>query len=115
MVEWPHVSHNASEIADMRPPIFSIDYEYSVRTGIPTILGISDATKTVCVPQEEGHSYLLQLLEKYPDAKWLGHNFCGAEAEVWRGLGISVKNEQIIDTIAIHYLTSMNLCKSAKA
>lgn len=110
----PHVLRYPSAISTLKPPIFSIDYEYSPRTGEPTILGLSDETTTVSVPHEEGHPYLLELLQRYPDAKWLGHNFCGAEAEVWKGLGIEVPAENIIDTIALHYLLNMHLCKASK-
>lgn len=110
----PVVLKYPSAISNLQPPIFSIDYEYSLRTGDPTILGLSDASTTVSVSQDSGYPYLLGLLERFPDAKWLGHNFCAAENEVWKRLGISVKPEQIIDTIALHYLLNMHLCKSSK-
>lgn len=114
-MEKPYVSRNASDIALMRPsPFFSIDYEYGIRDQRPTILGITDAERTVSVSHENGHPYLLELLERFPDAQWLGHNFCGAENEVWRGLGIFIKPEQILDSIALHYLLNMSLCKAAK-
>lgn len=110
----PQVLRYPSAISEMKPPILSLDYEYGIRTGDPTIVGLSDEKSTVSVPHDDGHPHVLQLLEKYPDAQWLGHNFCGAENEVWRKLGIHIKPEQIIDTIAYHYLLNMHLCKAQK-
>src|SRR6202035_3053457 len=108
----PTVLHNPSLIADLKPPVLSLDFEYSVRTSVPSIVGVSDAERTVCVPFDEGEAPLRELFARHPDAKWLGHNFCGAEAEILRGMGIAIRPEQIIDTIALHYLLNMNLCKS---
>jgi DNA polymerase I-like protein with 3'-5' exonuclease and polymerase domains len=54
------------------------------------------------------------LLDHCPDAQWLGHNFCGAEAGILESLGIKLRPEQIQDTILWHYLLNMHLCKSSK-
>jgi len=100
---------------DLKPPVLGLDYEWDIRTGEPSIIGISDGITTVSVPHEDGHPYLLDLLKRYPDIQLLGHNFIGAELSILKSRGVLIRPEQILDSILMHYLINMNLCKGTKA
>jgi DNA polymerase I-like protein with 3'-5' exonuclease and polymerase domains len=113
--EWPQVSRTAPDILNLQPsPHISIDFEWAIRTGKPTILGASDGTRTVSVPHEEGKPYLVELLRRHPTARVLGHNIISADLPVAASEGIDIPLERVDDTILWHYLTNMSLCKGTK-
>jgi len=112
---WPLVERRAEAIRELRPaPILSLDTEYSTRTFQPTILGLSDDTRTVSVPWEEGKPYLQELLERFPNTKVLGHNAVNADLPVMAREGIRIPLENTIDTIIYHFLGNSSLCKGSK-
>src|SRR5579859_3038806 len=113
--EWPRVLRTADSISSLVPqPYLSLDWEWDVRTGAPSILGASDGTRTVSVPHREGKPFLLDLLQRHPKAVIVGHNFLSADFGVAAREGISFPVDSILDTIHLHWLTNMSLCKGTK-
>lgn len=113
--EWPHISRNPSDISLVHPiPYLSWDLEWSIRTGKPTILGVSDGTRTVSVPYDDGKGPFLDLLSRYPTCRILGHNIVSADLPVAKAEGIDIPLERCEDTILYHWLTNMSLCKGTK-
>ena len=113
--QWPHVSRVPGDIGLLQPyPHISLDFEWSIRDGKPTILGLSDGTRTVSVPYDEGKKPFQELLSRYPFARILGHNVISADLPVAAGEGITIPLTQVDDTILWHFLTNMSLCKGTK-
>ena len=110
---WPTVLRYPEAIEQLRPaPYIGLDVEWSVRTGVPNILGLSDGTTTVSVSYQDGREGLRRLLARCPDARWAGHNLIQADMPVLAADGIEIPVEQVDDTILYHYLTNSSLCKS---
>lgn len=113
--EWPYVSRSIDDIYNLKPnPYLSLDFEWDIRTGRPTILGASDGIKTVSVPYEYGKGPLNDCLVKYPNASILGHNFLSADFPIAVAEEFPIRAEQVDDTILWHWLTNMSLCKGTK-
>ena len=108
-----HVQRHPAAIASLQPaPYLGLDYEASIRTGQPTVLGLSDGTRTVSVPYEDGKPYFLELLDRFPEAQITGHNIMGYDMEVSAREGIKLRPEIAQDTILWWWLTNMNLSKA---
>lgn len=133
LTSWPHVSRNAEDIrrlfgyeanaiqATLRQvlgikdavPVAGLDFEWNVRSGRPTITGLSDGKLNVSVSYEESKPYLLEMLERYPRVVLVGHNVVGADMFVLEDEGIHVNLLQFEDTILLHWLVNMHLSKSS--
>jgi len=101
-------------IDTLRPePYLGGDIEWNVGTGEPTILGLSDGKTTVSVPFAEGEPYLRRLLDRFPEAQFVGHNIMSADVPVLAAKGIRVKQENCLDSILLHWLTNSSLCKAS--
>lgn len=111
--EWPKVERWAGAIERIDPskPL-GLDFEFRIRDGWPTILGVSDGATTVSVPWEEGEGYFRALCDRKPT--FVAHNGLGAELEVMNRVGIPVRPDQFEDTILYHWLTNASLCKASK-
>jgi hypothetical protein len=115
MKQWPQVERRPEAILELNPsPYLGADWEWRIRDGKPTILGVSDGTRTVSVPHEEGKPYLLQLMSRRPDIQWVLHNGISADLPVVAQEGIRIPLTQTIDTILYHWLTNMSLAKGTK-
>lgn len=113
---WPKISRSSADIAKLCPsPYLSTDLEWNVTTGVPTILGLSDGGTTVSVPWDAGKAAFASLLEQYPDCTLLGHNFLSSDYQVLEKEGFRIRPERVLDTIHLHWLTNMSLCKAKKA
>lgn len=110
---YPEVFRYPAAIDRLRPPYLGSDLEWSIKDGLPTILGVSDGVTTVSVPFNEGWPYFRTLLDRYPDA-WMhvGHNFVRAERPIYERYGVRIPLEKIQDSIIWHYLVSAHLCKA---
>lgn len=109
--DFPPFSRNPDDIEKLfgKSPI-GLDLEFSGDN--PTILGLSDGVTNVSVPFREGAPYLRELLERYPDTVFVGHNVIGADMFVLAKKNIHLKLENMQDTIIWHYLVNPHLCKS---
>lgn len=113
--QLPKVIRDAGQISSLRPsPYLGIDLEWAIKTEIPTVLGLSDGTKTVSVPFVKGKDLFRRLLLRYPHAQIVGHNFLSSDLPVLAGMGIQINPEQVEDTILRYWLNNMHLCKSSK-
>ena len=79
----------------------------------PTILGLSDGVHTVSVPWEEGVYQFKEIVDRFPETRWVGHNFISADLIVLEKLGIKIPLEACEDTIIWMWLVNPNLAKSS--
>lgn len=111
----PTVLRYPSAIDALEPtPYLGWDWEWSIRTGTPTILGVSDGKTTVSVSHDAGFPRLLSLLERYPQTVLVGHNVLQADLQVAASLGWHINPKQVEDTIIRHWLLNLHLCKNSK-
>src|SRR3990167_8861153 len=96
---WPKVTRSVTAIPKLSGDALGCDLEWNVRTGEPTVLGLSDGNLTISVPWGQGEPYLRDLVTSRPDVKWVGHNFISADLQVLNKLGIHIRPEQVEDTI----------------
>jgi hypothetical protein len=97
----------------LRPPYLGVDFEWDIRTGNPTVIGVSDGQTTASVDFVSGWDNFRSLIDRFPDAwKFVGHNFIRAERPILDRFGVRVPLGSIEDTIIWHYLTSAHLCKA---
>lgn len=114
--EWPRVSRIASDISKLQPsPYIGHDWEWSIRTGEPTVLGLSDGKLTVSVPDCDGRPYLQSLIHRFPNAEWVGHNYLTADLKVANDNGIKINPKKVWDTIILWWLSNMHLSKGTKS
>lgn len=113
--KWPSFSRSAADLSFIVPkPYLSVDAEWSPRNDKPTIIGVSNGEWGVSCGWEEGKPYLIELLEKYPQADVLMHNGISADIPVLAKEGIRIPIERVQDSILMHWLTNMSLSKGAK-
>lgn len=113
--EWPIVHRDPAAISSLVPaPHLSLDFEWDIRTGKPTILGLCDGIRTVSVPYEQGKRPFQELLSRYSSCRTLGHNVISADLPVAASEGITIPLTSVDDTILWHWLTNMSLCKGTK-
>lgn len=116
IIPWPDISRSAESIASLVPnPYLGYDAEWNIRTQEPTILGVSDGIRSVSVKHSVGVDRFRALIQKYPKAILVGHNFLTADLPIVEELlGRAWPLEQTFDTILLWWLTNMHLCKGVK-
>lgn len=108
MRAWPSV---AREPLRLRPGVpLGIDFEWNVQTGEPTILGVSDGEATFSIPWSSSADALLRQL-LVPEPVLVGHNFIPADRPFLPRPPYPLS--KIKDTILLHWLANMHLCKAA--
>lgn len=112
--DYGEVLRSPAAIELLRPPCLGLDFEWNIRTGEPTIIGVSDGKVSVSVPfNDESWRLFLALVQRYREHwRFVGHNFIRSERVILEKHGLSIPLEQIEDTILWHYLTSAHLCKA---
>lgn len=106
------VSRNPDAIDRLKPaPYIGLDAEWDVRTGKPTIWGLSDGNLTISGTHEEMWEGVKRTLAR-PNFTLVGHNFLQADLLVLRGMGVDFPVERIDDTICYHWLINLHLCKA---
>jgi len=134
--EWPKIEKDASRILNLfgpesvpyqkfaqsllktTAPILGCDLEYNEPeryVEVPTILGVSDGALHISVPFHDGLPYFKELLRRHPEMRFLGHAFTSADFFAFRQVGLTLKLENIEDTIIRHALVSAHLCKGVKS
>lgn len=112
---WPKISRSSADIGQLNPdPYLSTDLEWNVATGVPTILGLSDGRTSISVPWNDGKAAFQERLDRTQPIL-LGHNFLSSDYQVLEKAGFKIRPEQVLDTIHLHWLTNMSLCKAKKA
>src|SRR5512146_1265447 len=97
---------------DIATDVAGLDFEWDVRTGNLSIIGISDGTRhTTDWWKEEEHVPILRRLVAR-GTRLVGHNFVFAEYDKLEEVGIRVPEEQIEDTIILQWLLHNHLCKA---
>lgn len=114
MREWPRITRRPEAINELQGPYIGLDLEWDIKTGNPTILGMSDGIRTIGVPYSQGRSALAKTAERTDKLSWVLHNGLQADLPVLHKDGISLRPEQVDDTILWWYLTHPNLCKTTK-
>lgn len=108
MRSWPVV---AREPLPLRPGVpLGLDFEWNVQTGEPTILGVSDGEATFSIPWSSSADALLRQL-LVPEPVLVGHNFIPADRPFLPRPPYPLS--KIKDTILLHWLANMHLCKAA--
>lgn len=107
---WPHVSRNSADISNLTGGVYGVDAEWDIRTNKPSVLGISDGERIVCVNFNKGADRFAALARG--DNRWILHNGLQADLPVFREQGIDIDPNSVDDTILWHWLTSPNLCKT---
>lgn len=109
---WPQISREVSDIEKLygHSPL-GVDLEWNSNDE-PTILGLSDGVLSISIPFGEGLPYFKTLLSLHPSTTFVGHNVIGADMSVLKQYGITLKLEQVEDTILLHYLCNPHLCKA---
>src|SRR5437879_5496798 len=111
--EYAPVLRYPAAIDLLRPPYLGIDFEWDIRSGLPTILGVSDGQTTASVPFDGGFPFFRALLDRFPNAwNFVGHNSIRSERPILDRYGLTTPLESWQDTIVWHYLTSAHLCKA---
>lgn len=111
--EFPPVLRHPDAILSLRPPNIGVDFEWSIRTGEPTIIGVSDGETAVSVPFADGIGPFLALAKRYGrKLSFVGHGFIRAERPILARHGLTIPLEQIKDTIISHWLVNAHLCKA---
>lgn len=108
---WPHISRNPEDISKLTGGVYGVDAEWDIRYNRPTVLGLSDGNRTVCVPWGQGRGYFSTLAGKERSV-WVLHNGLQADLPVFMGEGVALSSDTVEDTIIWHWLTSPNLCKT---
>lgn len=112
---WPYIERNPAALEKLNgAPQLACDIEWDIKSGEPTILGVSDGNTTVGIPFDSGHKWIQKLFERRPDLPFVGHNVLQADIPVLRGKGVNVDASKADDTILWWYLTHPNLCKTTK-
>lgn len=108
----------AQSLLKTAAPILGCDLEYNEPeryVEVPTILGVSDGALHISVPFHDGLPYFKELLQRHPEMRFLGHAFTSADFFAFRQVGLTLKLENIEDTIIRHALVSAHLCKGVKS
>lgn len=92
-------------------PYLGIDAEWDIRTGEPTIWGVSDGRLTVSGTHELMWGRITSLLAR-PGIQLVGHNMLQADLLVMKKLGVDFPAERVDDTIIWHWLNNLHLCKA---
>lgn len=114
ITDWPIIQRAPSAIRSLSPhPYLGTDWEWDIRSGRPTILGVSDGVNTVSARHDEASPYFRALLEQNPQSVIVGHNIITADLPILTELlGRPWPASQCLDTILLWWLTNMHLCKT---